>query len=61
MAIIRIQKWQFIPPDQIDNVIIRSMSLNEQEKNDFYAFGQCFRQFLDTALEKPENMLTSCL
>ena len=34
MAIVRIQKWQFFPRDQNDDVI-RPISLNEQEKNRF--------------------------
>ena len=32
MAIIKIQKWQFVPSDQTDDVI-RSITLNKQEKN----------------------------
>ena len=27
----------------------------------FHAFGQCFQPFIDTALQKPENMLMSYL
>ena len=60
MGIVRIKK-QFFPRDQIDDVL-RSISLNEQEKNGFLCiFGQCFRQFFDTSLRNPKNMLKSCL
>ena len=31
--------------------------LTSNRKKYFYAFDQCFRQFLDKALQKPENML----
>ena len=41
MAIIKIQKWQFVPRDQIDDVI-RSISLNEQEKNGFSSIWSTF-------------------
>ena len=60
MAIVRIQERQFIPCDQIDDVI-KSISLNEQEKNGFSYTWQCFRQFLDKAQRKQEHMLKSCL
>ena len=32
--------------------------LTGNRKKYFYAFDKCFRQFLDKALQKPDNMLT---
>ena len=60
MAIVGIQKWQFVSHEQFGDVI-RSISLNEQEKNGFSCICQCFRLFPDIALRKLENMLKSHL
>ena len=38
-----------------------SFQLTSNRKNYFYAFDQCFRQFPDKALQKPENMLKNYL
>ena len=50
MTDVEIQKSHFFSCDQFDDVI-RSISLNEQEKMGFNAFGQCFLLFPDTALK----------
>ena len=39
--------------DYIDEVV-RSFQLTSNRIKYFYSFDQCFRQFLDTALQKPE-------
>ena len=38
-----------------------SSQLTGNRKKYFYAYDQCFRQFLDKALQKPENMLKNYL
>ena len=38
-----------------------SSQLTSNRKKYFYAYDQCFRQFLDKALQKPENMLKNYL
>ena len=38
-----------------------SFQLTSNWKKYFYAFDQCFGQFLDKALKKPENMLKNYL
>ena len=38
-----------------------SSQLTGNRKKYFYAYDQCFQQFLDKALQKPENMLKNYL
>ena len=54
MAIVRIQKWQFVPRDQIDDVI-RSISLNEQEKNGFSCIWSMFSTISRYSTTKTEE------